>query len=58
MSEKDLYDDLFYDEESVKMHDFCPHCGRGYDEIDYEYQICNRCKRSAETPVNNQSQTI
>jgi hypothetical protein len=23
--------------------DNCPNCGREYDEIDHEYQICNRC---------------
>lgn len=22
----------------------CPNCGREYDEIDYEYQICHICK--------------
>jgi len=22
----------------------CPACGREYDEIDYEYQICHHCK--------------
>lgn len=24
----------------------CPKCGREYDEIDYEYQICHLCKYS------------
>ena len=26
------------------MDEFCPNCGREYDEIDYEYQICHICK--------------
>lgn len=25
------------------LDDQCPNCGTGYDEIDYEYQICHLC---------------
>lgn len=24
-------------------HTECPKCGRDYDDIDYEYQICSKC---------------
>lgn len=24
--------------------EYCPNCGRGYDEIDYEYQVCHYCE--------------
>lgn len=30
-------DDDYTDEDN------CPACGKGYDEIDYEYQICSHC---------------
>lgn len=26
----------------------CPSCGREYDDIDFDYQICSRCKFDAE----------
>lgn|SRR5574340_45679 len=25
------------------IYEFCPNCGREYDEIDIDYQICHRC---------------
>ncbi|HEY4148917.1 MAG TPA: hypothetical protein VGM41_08310 [Chitinophagaceae bacterium] len=31
------------EEEETKLDDCCPNCGRTYDEIDYEFQICHRC---------------
>ena len=24
--------------------EYCPNCGRQYDDIDFEYQICHICK--------------
>jgi len=35
-----------FDEE--QMRDYCPNCGRGYDEIDYNYQSCSKCGYDAE----------
>lgn len=32
------------DEDENSLNDNCPCCGYEYDEIDYEYQICHRCK--------------
>ena len=29
--------------EPIYLHDSCPCCGREFDEIDYEYQICRYC---------------
>jgi len=26
-----------------KIYESCPNCGRTYDEIDYDYQICSLC---------------
>ena len=37
-------DDYLLDEDEIILDDCCPKCGREYDEIDYEYQICHRCK--------------
>lgn len=31
------------DEEGKALDTNCPNCGREYDEIDYEYQICHHC---------------
>lgn len=42
MSKEEFYDDedsLYEDELETE----CPKCGRDYDEIDYEYQICSKC---------------
>jgi hypothetical protein len=47
-NEMDLPDNFYDDEEDENMVDNCPHCGHEYDEIDYEYQICHYCKKSAE----------
>lgn len=42
-----MYDDdddyPLYDDDRM-LDDYCPRCGREYDEIDYEYQICHYCK--------------
>jgi hypothetical protein len=27
----------------------CPNCGKEYDDIDFDYQICSRCHYNAET---------
>jgi hypothetical protein len=39
------FDDL--DEYEESLFEFCPFCGREFDEIDYEYQICHFCKHDA-----------
>ena len=34
----------YYDEEPDDSDcDSCPKCGRGYDDIDYDYQSCSKC---------------
>ena len=35
------------DFDEVDMWHDCPNCGKPYDEIDYEYQICHYCKFNA-----------
>ena len=42
----DFEDSLWIDDEDdvFLASDFCPKCGKDYDEIDYEYQICHHCK--------------
>ncbi len=32
-----------FGEEENDGDEFCPACGREYDEIDHEYQICHYC---------------
>lgn len=32
------------DQEDGSLLDNCPNCGKEYDEIDYEYQICHHCR--------------
>jgi hypothetical protein len=41
-------EDPSFDDFDEEGYQFCPHCGREYDEIDFEYQICHYCKREAE----------
>lgn len=36
--------DFDIDEEEDSLDQNCPNCGREYDEIDYDYQICHRCR--------------
>lgn len=31
------------DDDEERMPETCPNCGKDYDEIDYEYQICHIC---------------
>lgn len=38
-----MYEDDDYYDDVERGDDSCPCCGRAYDEIDYEYQICSRC---------------
>lgn len=33
-----------HDQDDYDGDDTCPCCGKNYDEIDYEYQICHYCK--------------
>jgi ribosomal protein L37E len=40
-------DDFLFEEES-EGHQDCPSCGREYDEIDIDYQICSKCGWDAE----------
>ena len=35
-----------YDQDEDPVYDFCPKCGREYDDIDYEYQICHYCNHA------------
>lgn len=37
----ELEDDWNYEDDGGDLN--CPNCGREYDEIDYEYQICHLC---------------
>jgi len=32
------------DFDEIILDEYCPNCGKEYDEIDYEYQICHVCK--------------
>jgi hypothetical protein len=38
-------DSLWWDEDSeeLELDDNCPNCGKEYDEIDKEFQICHLC---------------
>lgn len=38
-----------HDEELFEGYDDCQHCGRAFDEIDHEYQICSFCLYDSET---------
>ena len=29
--------------EDIQPCEMCPKCGRQYDEIDFDYQICSKC---------------
>ena len=44
--EDDFYDDEYYENQP---HEDCPKCGRHYDDIDFDYQICSHCKYNAES---------
>jgi len=37
-----------YDDDNEGLLENCPCCGREYDEIDIDYQICHHCKFDAE----------
>ncbi len=37
-----------YEDYEDECYSACPKCGRSYDEIDYEYQICKACGWDAE----------
>lgn len=43
-----LDEEDYDDDEYGPEHEFCPNCGREYDDIDYEYQICHRCNHQAD----------
>lgn len=40
----DNSEDDFFDDDEPLLDTSCPFCGKEYDEIDYEYQICHICK--------------
>jgi len=40
----ELQDDWEFDDDGIILDETCPKCNRDYDEIDFEYQICNICK--------------
>lgn len=42
--ESEVTNDFPNDEEDIFLYENCPTCGHQFDEIDYEYQICSRCK--------------
>ncbi len=43
----DKFNDWELDDEDDGLLDNCPNCGKEYDEIDREYQICHYCKCNA-----------
>jgi len=34
-----------FDDEYMEQqpHEYCPNCGRTYDDIDFDYQTCSKC---------------
>lgn len=34
--------------EESQPYEFCPKCNHEYDEVDFDYQICSRCRWDAE----------
>ncbi len=41
--------DADYDEyDEGQLDESCPHCGRMYDHIDFDYQMCSKCGWDAE----------
>jgi hypothetical protein len=43
--EEDFFDDEYYENQPCEN---CPQCGRTYDDIDFDYQICSKCGWDAE----------
>lgn len=35
-----------FEDEEVRGDDNCPKCGEEYDEVDFEYQICHKCRHN------------
>ncbi len=52
--EDDEHEDSLWQDEDELMDEFCPNCGKEYDAIDYEYQICHYCKHNNSLPTNQQ----
>jgi hypothetical protein len=50
MSNDNGYEKDWDDDEVPTRDEFCPCCGREYDEVDYEYQICHYCKFNNHEP--------
>jgi len=42
--DNDIHDWEFEDDDDCIGDIDCPNCGREYDEVDFEYQICHHCK--------------
>jgi len=43
--EEYLMDDEYWENQPLEN---CPKCGRSYDHIDFDYQICSKCGWDAE----------
>ena len=39
-TDKEMYPDEYFE---MQPNESCVKCGRGYDEIDFDYQTCSRC---------------
>lgn len=39
------FDDDYYENQPLES---CPKCGRGYDDIDFDFQCCSKCGWDAE----------
>ena len=50
--EDDFYDDEYYENQP---HEYCPKCGRHYDDIDFDYQSCSKCGFDAEKETFGES---
>ena len=40
---KEKYEDFNEDDSEDGLFENCPACGRSYDHIDFDYQICSKC---------------
>lgn len=47
--------DDFFDDNPPEGDLDCPNCGREYDEIDFEFQICHFCKFNNNDPNSRHS---
>lgn len=40
-------DDYLDDQLNNSLYEECPNCGKLYDDIDFDYQICHFCRYDA-----------